>query len=74
MTTTTKTDDLMKGDRIRLIYTADRYTRLRPGDMGSVLEVWKDDTPYKRVSVKWDSGISNLNLIDGVDLFSKRGT
>lgn len=59
------------GKRIRLTYTSDQYTSLKPGDEGLVVDV---DTvnlpprPFSQVWVKWDNG-SNLALIMGEDRF-----
>lgn len=54
------------GTRIELIYTDDPYTRLRPGDRGTVRHV--DDTGT--LHTDWDSG-STLGLVAGVDDFKK---
>jgi len=43
-----------KGDRVRLVSCSDPYTRLRPGDVGTVTFI--DD--LGTVHVKWDSGAS----------------
>ena len=51
-----------RSKRVRLIYTTDVYTRLQPGDEGTVLRV--DDAGT--VSIKWDDG-TLLGLIPGVD-------
>lgn len=55
-----------EGTRIELIHTDDSYTRLKPGDQGSVMFV--DDTGTLHVA--WDSG-STLGVIPGVDSFKK---
>jgi hypothetical protein len=58
------------GKRIELVFTDDLYTKLKPGDKGTVTSV--DDTPFPdtpfQVSVKWDSG-SNLMMIPPKDIF-----
>lgn len=46
------------GDRIVLEYTSDEYTKLQPGDKGTVRSI--DD--FGTVRVDWDSG-SRLGLI-----------
>jgi hypothetical protein len=51
-----------KGDRIRLIHTADPYTRLMRGDEGTVTSIDGMGT----VHVKWDNG-SSLGLIPRED-------
>jgi hypothetical protein len=50
------------GDRVRLIRCNDPYTRLAPGDLGTVTLV--DD--LGTVHVDWDSG-SRLGLVPGED-------
>ena len=53
-----------EGDRVRLVSTDDPFTRLKPGDEGTVAFVDSMGT----VHVTWDSG-SNLGLIPGEDRF-----
>jgi hypothetical protein len=49
------------GDRVELVFTADPYTDLRPGDQGTVFRM--SDTPWgEQVDMKWDSG-STLGMI-----------
>ena len=55
-----------EGTRLVLISMDDPYTRLRPGDKGTVKYV--DDAG--QIQIKWDSG-SQLALIPGVDHFRK---
>ena len=50
--------NLKKGDRIKLIFTDDPYTKLQTGDLGNVSHI--DDSGV--IHVNWDSG-SNLGLI-----------
>jgi hypothetical protein len=50
------------GDRVRLVRCTDPYTKLQPGDEGTVTFV--DDTGT--VFVRWDSG-SGLGLVPGED-------
>jgi hypothetical protein len=65
-----------KNARIRLLHTDDPYTRLRPGDEGTIDDI-TDVTevaglPFKttlrQIWVKWDSG-SSLALLEGKDAF-----
>ena len=51
-----------KGDRVRLISTSDRYTKLLHGDRGTVRLIDSMGT----VHVDWDSG-SKLGLVPGED-------
>lgn len=50
------------GDRVRLVYTDDPYTRLRPGVEGTVVRV-VNRNDSTRISVDWDDG-SKLSLSD----------
>ena len=50
------------GTRVALVYMDDPYTKLRPGDRGTVHHV--DDTGT--VFVNWDCG-SGLGIVYGVD-------
>jgi hypothetical protein len=50
------------GDRIRLEYTSDEYTSLKPGDEGVVKFIDSTGT----IHVHWDSG-SMLGLVPGED-------
>lgn len=50
--------DYQPGTRVRLVRTTDLFTRLRPGDLGTVDST--DDTGT--IAVRWDSG-SRLGVI-----------
>lgn len=50
------------GDRIKLIYTDDPYTRLNTGALGTVLKI--DD--LNQIHVLWDEGV-RLALIPDLD-------
>jgi hypothetical protein len=52
------------GTRVQLIRCSDPYTRLLPGDQGTITFV--DD--MGTLHVKWDSG-SSLGLIPGHDIW-----
>lgn len=52
------------GTRIELIDLEDPYTKLQPGDKGTVDFVGEDGT----IHMNWDTG-SNLALIPGEDSF-----
>lgn len=55
------------GKRIKLIYTKDRYTKLRSGDTGTITDVTiLPEGMEQRVS--WDSG-SRLAMMQGKDYF-----
>jgi len=55
-----------KGTRIRLVYTDDPFTRLTPGDEGTVMGSRVELGDVLMVDVHWDSG-SSLRLISGKD-------
>ena len=66
MSTTT-----MVGRRIRLIFTDDRYTKLRSGDEGTITDVTtlpKEMGGNRQIWAKWDNG-SSLAMIEGKDQF-----
>lgn len=48
-----------RGDRVALVRTGDPYTRLRPGDRGTVLR-W--NPARSELGVEWDSG-STLSVL-----------
>lgn len=55
------------GDRVKLVRCTDEYTKLSPGEEGTVVLV----DPLATVHVKWDSG-SNLGIcLDAGDLIVK---
>lgn len=56
--------DLKPGDRVRLIWCDDQYTRLEAGEEGTVQQV--DDVGT--VHIAWDSGV-RLGLVPEVDRF-----
>jgi hypothetical protein len=43
------------GDRVALVHTGDPYTRLQPGDEGTVVLVRYDGDDWV-ISIRWDSG------------------
>lgn len=62
------------GKRIKLISTSDPYTSLKPGDMGTVVDVQRVDLPprpFIQVWVRWNNG-SRLALIQGEDHYEIR--
>jgi hypothetical protein len=52
--------------RIRLIHTADEFTDLESGALGTVTGKRQDPWGDTVLSIQWDSG-SNLSLIEGID-------
>jgi hypothetical protein len=55
-----------KGRRVKLVYTPDQHTNLRPGDEGTAFG--KDAAGTLQVT--WDNG-STLGLINGVDIWAE---
>jgi hypothetical protein len=54
--------DFSPGDRVELIATTDLYTRLRPGDRGTVVNA--ADHPEPSIDIRWDDG-STLAILPG---------
>jgi Domain of unknown function (DUF4314) len=54
------------GDRVELVATNDPYTRLRPGDRGTVTNV--TDRPEPTIDIAWDNGSTLAILPDAGDL------
>jgi len=55
------------GDRIELVYTSDNFTKLLPGDRGTVTGT--DDTGA--VLVRWDTG-SHLSMVPAFGDFIRK--
>jgi hypothetical protein len=53
------------GDRVELVATSDPYTRLRPGDRGTVTSV--TDRPEPTIDPQWDDGSTLAILPDASD-------
>jgi len=53
------------GDRIELVFTTDTMTRLRRGDMGTVVKIEEDQD---LIWVAWDNG-EKLALLKGIDRY-----
>ena len=58
-------EEMYVGKRVRLDYTDDEWTKLKPGDEGEIVMVDDMGTLF----VNWDAG-SNLGLIPGKDKFT----
>ena len=60
-------DKTLEGRRVRLVYTNDQYTLLKPGALGTVkYETYDDLWLEEKLAVEWDNG-SSLRLIAGDD-------
>jgi len=53
------------GDRVALVATNDPYTRLRPGDRGTITSV--TDRPEPTIDIQWDNGSTLAILPDAGD-------
>jgi uncharacterized protein DUF4314 len=57
--------ELAPGDRVELVATTDPYTRLRPGDRGTVTRI--ADRPEPTIDIQWDNGSTLAILPDAGD-------
>ena len=57
--------DIKVGDRVELLEMADSWTKLKPGDKGTI---YKIDENQELIWVDWDNG-ENLALLVDVDKF-----
>jgi hypothetical protein len=55
------------GDRIELGFINDSWTRLKPGDRGTVVKI-ESESDETLVWVEWDNG-ERLALLDPIDKF-----
>jgi uncharacterized protein DUF4314 len=53
------------GDRVELVATTDPYTRLRPGDRGTITSI--TNRPEPTIDIQWDDGSSLAILPDAGD-------
>jgi hypothetical protein len=58
-------DFSLQDKRIKLIHTDDRYTELKPGDMGTIRYTF-DNLDDTCIAIEWDSGFT-LSLVEGKD-------
>ena len=63
-----KYDFELSGKRIRLIYTDDRPTELKPYDEGTIELIQRIEGSEDQVWVQWDSG-SSLMMLVGKDRY-----
>jgi hypothetical protein len=54
-----------KGDRVRLVHTTDPYTRMQPGELGTIARISRDGT---RIDIDWDCGSALAMLLDEGDV------
>ena len=60
-------DKVTIGDRIELVFINDTWTRLKPGDRGTVVKI-ESESDETLVWVEWDNG-ERLALLDPIDKF-----
>ena len=68
-----KKEEIKIGHRIKLVHTDDKFTQLKPGDLGSVwdvsvLNIEIEGQPVKVIWISWDSG-SWSALVEGKNEF-----
>jgi hypothetical protein len=66
-------EEVKVGHRIKLVHTDDKFTQLKPGDLGTVWDISifnleKDGMPVRVIWISWDSG-SKFALIEEKDEF-----
>jgi hypothetical protein len=60
-----------RGDRVELVHTKDQFTKLTPGEKGTVLRAIDSDFTGYTVHIQWDCG-SNLSMcLDIGDIIRK---
>jgi archaellum component FlaG (FlaF/FlaG flagellin family) len=60
-------DKVKVGDRIELVFINDTWTRLKPGDLGTIVKI-ESESDENLVWVQWDNG-ERLALLDPIDKF-----
>jgi hypothetical protein len=66
-------EEVKIADRIKLVHTDDKFTQLKPGDLGtvwdiSIFNIEKDGKQVRAIWISWDSG-SKFAPIEGKDEF-----
>lgn len=61
-------NEIVKGSRVRLVWTDEHYTNLRAGDEGIVTDISLTPDGVKQYWIDWDQG-SKLALLEGIDQF-----
>jgi len=65
-------EEIKIGDRVRLIHSDNKFTLLKPGDLGTVWDIatfsLMDEQQMRQVWIQWDNN-SRLALLEGIDRF-----
>ena len=65
-------EEIKIGDRVRLIHSDNKFTLLKPGDLGTVWNITTfslmDEQKIRQVWIQWDNNIQ-LALLEGIDRF-----
>ena len=65
-------EEIKIGDRVRLIHSDNKFTSLKPGDLGTVWNITTfslmDEQKIRQVWIQWDNNIQ-LALLEGIDRF-----
>jgi hypothetical protein len=66
-------EDIAIGDTIELVHTTDQYTKLKPGDTGTVRSIRDDPfaTGARIFSIDWENG-SRLSMVEAAGDMIKR--
>src|SRR5215469_5804321 len=68
-------EEIKIGDRVRLIRSDNKFTLLKPGDLGTVWNITTfslmDEQKIRQVWIQWDNNIQ-LALLEGIDRFKCR--
>ncbi len=61
-------NNIRVGDRVQLVYMNDSLTKLRPGDMGTVVDIDNQGDEETLIWVNWDNG-EHLALLSETDKY-----
>jgi hypothetical protein len=65
-------EEIKIGDRVRLIHTDNKFTLLKPGDLGTGWDITTfslmDEQRMRQFWIQWDNN-SRLALLEGIDRF-----
>ena len=65
-------EEIKIGDRVRLIHSGNKFTLLKPGDLGTVWDITTfnlmDEQKIRQVWIQWNNNI-RLALLERIDSF-----